>query len=186
MEKDAGGTSPALLPAPLIQSGPPWWTHDMATLTSVPTSFPRRKSSLQVPEALLGTCFLLQKLLLGLTPLHTDLFVPSGAPNNEPTETGEKAEMSALVKLEDWVEWGGGVCVCSRTGNVRVTRCPPLQGTNRLPSGRWNFPELASGPCRGVGWYAKPADFQPSRLPPGQLAPGVGPTTMALKLASCL
>lgn len=109
----------------------------MVTLTSDSTSYSRRKSSLQVPATLLGTRFLLQKLLLGLTHFHTDLLVPSGAPNNEPTERGERAEMSVLAKWEDWVEWGGG----SRTGSVRVTRCPPLQGANRLASGRWNFPE---------------------------------------------
>lgn len=109
----------------------------MVTLTSDSTSFSRRKSSLQVPATLLGTCFLPQKLRLGLTHLYTDLFVPSGAPNNE---SGERAEMSVLVKWEDRVE---RVCVCgrSRTGSVRVTRCPPLRGTNRLASGRWNFPE---------------------------------------------
>lgn len=81
----------------------------MVTLTSDSTSYSRRKSSLQVPATLLGTRFLLQKLLLGLTHFHTDLLVPSGAPNNEPTESGERAEMSVLAKWEDWVEWGGAL-----------------------------------------------------------------------------
>lgn len=70
---------PSLLPVPLIQPGPLWCTHSMATLTSVPTSSSQRKSLFQVPATLIGTYFLLQKRLLGLAHLHTDLFVPPGA-----------------------------------------------------------------------------------------------------------
>lgn len=69
-QEDAGWQVPLLLPVPRCQPGPLWRTYDMATPTSVLGSFSQKKS--QIPATLIRTGFLLPKLLLGLSHLHTD------------------------------------------------------------------------------------------------------------------
>lgn len=71
----------------------------MAILTSVFGSFSQKKS--QIPATLIRIGFLLQKLLLGL--------LISTQTSNEPSrEEGGGAEISALVKREDWALGRGG------------------------------------------------------------------------------
>lgn len=138
---------------------------------ATPTSILSQKKS-QIPATLIRTG-VLQKLLLGLTHLHTDPFVivlpsPAGAPSKELSREEQR---------------GGGR---SQSEGCRTGSAPSQQvltSPGHLPPvGFWKV-ELSS--LRGVGRPAKPAALQPSCLPPGQRAPGAWPTTVALELAGC-